>query len=153
MAAGEFAAALYFFHKDFALKLMNLKIQFFIIVSVILICIFSNDFFKSHEILSLLFSILILNFAFSEKILFNLEIQPIKYLGKISYGLYMYQFIAITIVLKSNVSIGINSLAANIYYYFRSLSLTIIISIISYEFFEKRFIRFKEKFQIVKSIT
>ena len=103
-------------------------------------------FFK--EFYSLWFGILILNFASNPNIGFNLEVQPFKYLGKISYGLYMYQPVAIAIAFQVArlVPAGFNLM-----FYLLGTGLTVAFSALSYKYFEAYFLRFKHRFATVSS--
>lgn len=76
-----------------------------------------------------------------------LSFRPISYLGKISYGLYVFHILTIDITQKyfENKSVGLLSIFAI------SLLLTIIVSALSYELFEKYFLKIKKKFEIIKS--
>ena len=74
--------------------------------------------------------------------------KPIRYLGKISFGLYVFHVIA-------------NRIAYSIYYilnrpmdvwgFFLSLSITILLAILSYELIEKHFLKMKSKYTVIKN--
>jgi peptidoglycan/LPS O-acetylase OafA/YrhL len=96
-----------------------------------------------NQVYATLFGILILNLAANKKRIFSLEYKPLDYLGKISYGIYMYHPLAIAIALKILMNTGENYLLWQI---LLSLILTVIVSSISYQFLEKPFIRRKVKF-------
>ena len=71
------------------------------------------------------------------------------YLGKVSYGVYMYSNILIAIIIEKIIA-PYNMV--NMYlYFFLNIALTIIISIISYELFEKQFLKLKTRFEVVKT--
>ncbi|MEO5570200.1 MAG: acyltransferase [Bacteroidia bacterium] len=156
MAIGGVAASVYFFNKTVVLKyVLNIRAQAFSILTLSILVLLPNAVYLVHEIFALFFAIIILNFAFCPKVLVNLEIKPFKYFGKISYGIYMYQFIGIVIAIKfSNFVIDYkNILVFNIFTYLVSFGVTIGLSSLSYEFFEKRFLKLKEKFQVVPSMS
>jgi len=73
----------------------------------------------------------------------------IRYLGKISYGLYVFHLICIYFSNKLILKLGISN------HWFTSFilacSTTIIISVLSYEIYEKKFLKLKEKYTIIKS--
>jgi peptidoglycan/LPS O-acetylase OafA/YrhL len=100
------------------------------------------------EFYSLWFGIIILNFASNPEILINLEAKPLRYLGKISYGLYMYQPIAIALAFQVARSFGA---AFNVIFYLLSIALTIAISALSYKYFEAYFLKFKGRFSTLVS--
>ena len=100
------------------------------------------------EFYSIWFGIIILNFAANKQILFNLEQKPIKYLGKISYGLYMYHPIAIVAALQTTRWLGT---PADILIYPLSLALTVALAGFSYKYFESYFLNFKTNYSTISS--
>lgn len=71
------------------------------------------------------------------------------YLGKISFGVYMYSNILIPIIIEKII---VQYNMVNMYFYFLlNIILTIIISVISYELFEKQFLKLKTRFEVVKT--
>ena len=100
------------------------------------------------EFYSFWFGIIILNFAANKDILLNLEAKPLRYLGKISYGLYMFHPIAIVAALQSTRWLGAPSDGL---IYALSLLLTILFAGISYKYFESYFLNLKTNFTSVSS--
>jgi peptidoglycan/LPS O-acetylase OafA/YrhL len=100
------------------------------------------------EFYSFWFGIIILNFASNPDIRISLEIQPFKYLGKISYGLYMYHPACIVIAIQ--LALLFNTTSSLIIYPL-SLGLVILIASLSYKYFESYFLKFKGKFSIITS--
>jgi peptidoglycan/LPS O-acetylase OafA/YrhL len=74
----------------------------------------------------------------------------LRYLGKISYGLYVFHGIALYLAVHILGGYA-HSLRQFIGYWCLSLTLTIAISAVSYRFFESPFLRLKERFARVKS--
>ncbi len=109
--------------------------------------------FINHEFYSLLFIIIILNLAANPKSLINLENKILDYLGKISYSIYMWHNIAIIfgLHLARKVNPQLDNIFSNTIYYITTFIVTFILSAISYELFEKRFLRFKHLFAKVQS--
>jgi peptidoglycan/LPS O-acetylase OafA/YrhL len=101
-----------------------------------------------NEIYSVLFGITIANLALNQKRIINLEFKWLSYLGKISYGLYLYHGIFIVVAIKF---LTYWHLLNNICIYSLSIALTIAVSSISYRFFEKPFIARKVKFSAIIS--
>jgi len=102
-----------------------------------------------HEIYAFLFSIIILNFATNPQPYFNLENKVFNYLGKISYGIYMYHVLCIVIAYK--LVIMILGQHNNILLYILSYILTVIFAAISYELMESKFIKLKHGFSSILS--
>jgi peptidoglycan/LPS O-acetylase OafA/YrhL len=105
-----------------------------------------------HLLYSVIFLIVILNVS-KGKVKINLENKVLNYLGTISYGIYMYHFMFIPLVLYVlNDFLNLRSgLLMNVILYSSSIILSIGISALSFEFFEKKFIRLKSKFSFVQS--
>jgi peptidoglycan/LPS O-acetylase OafA/YrhL len=101
----------------------------------------------SPEIYSLVFTLILMNLAKNPKTILSLENPVLDYLGKISYGLYMYHTIAVVIAVK----IAFNHNQSNWISYSLTLILTIIMAGLSYQYFEKPFLKLKDKFAVVKS--
>jgi len=80
---------------------------------------------------------------------------PTVYLGKISYGLYVFHLISIRLanqIYDKILSTNHTGLAdRTVLVFITGLMITIIISILSYNLIEKPFLRLKEKFSLVKS--
>ena len=76
--------------------------------------------------------------------------QWLRYLGKISYGLYVYHLLALYIVEKT-----IGGYARNLHkfliFWWGGLVLTVAMSALSYWLIESPFLRLKERYALVKS--
>ena len=73
----------------------------------------------------------------------------LRYLGKISYGLYVFHGIAL--YLGVYLLGGVHTLKAFIAYWWIGLALTVAMAAVSYKYFESPFLRLKERFARVKS--
>lgn len=72
------------------------------------------------------------------------------YLGKTSYGMYMYGNIVLLIVIKQ---IMWRFQIQNMYYFFIIVTLvSLVVPVLSYEIFEKQFLKLKSRFQIIKTV-
>ena len=89
-----------------------------------------------------------MNFAANPKRIFSMENKILNYLGKISYGLYMFHSIVIVVVIKICQHFNWSS---NFIIYSLTFILLILVSSISYTFFEQYFINKKIKFTTVLS--
>ena len=90
------------------------------------------------------------NYVFNQKAFGNFKTKNvIHYLGKISFGIYIYHNMIIIPYLRTFVYyLHIHNMIVYLILYFIIL---IGVSIVSYEFFEKRFLKLKERFSIIKT--
>lgn len=97
-----------------------------------------------HDIFSIVSGVLILNAATSANPIIKLEkSRVLSYLGRISYGIYMYHPIVIGFCLHAidtYTDMYLASIKSTIFLHVAVLSITAIISAISYEFFESKLI-------------
>jgi len=142
--------AIMLFQKNKFLKLIQNNTVFYLTITLVIFLMLKGIYipYIHYEFYSVLFGIIILNFASNDKIKISLENRLFNYLGNISYGLYMYHPIGIVLALAISISIG---LATNWLIYPLSFTLTIIIAGLSYKYFESFFLKFKDKFSIVLS--
>lgn len=145
---GTFALQLY--QKNKILKLLyNQYLQWLIIITLgILIASGTYIPYFHNSVYSLLFGILILNLASNPTTKINLENGLLNFLGKISYGLYMYHYLGIIIALKLLGELEITNIFLQ---YTLSMLLTIIFAALSYKYLEKYFILKKSRFSKIKS--
>lgn len=76
---------------------------------------------------------------------------PLVYLGKISYGLYVFHVLAIDLIMEAGTQLHLNSKTWILVKGITALLLTVGLAMLSYRFFESPFLRFKERFSFVKS--
>ena len=106
------------------------------------------DKYFHFELYAVLFGILIANFAVNENRIFSMENKISSYLGKISYGLYMYHPIIIVLCIKIGMSFNcINDFVL----YPLVFLLVVLVASLSYEFYEKHFIDKKTKYSKIIS--
>ncbi len=149
IAIGSFFAIL-FINKNTILKHL-LNINFFYTVSFITILCISLVIkvpYIHYQFYAILFGIIILNLAVNNKLKNVLEWKALNYLGKISYGIYMYHFIVLIPVLVLATKLKTDN---TIFIYSLTLIGTIIISSISYHYFENFFLKKKRKYTLIKS--
>lgn len=106
------------------------------------------DKYFHFEMYAVLFGILICNFAANENRIFSMENRVLNYLGKISYGMYMFH--PLMIVLSIKTAMIINCVNGTLLYA-SVFVLTVLISSLSYEFYEKPFINKKIKYSKIIS--
>lgn len=102
----------------------------------------------TDEFYTLLFGIMILNLATNRDFKLNLDCKIFSFLGKISYGIYMYHWIVILLAMKviSNNRIS-NQAVYNLELYLFVIIGTIFISWLSFISYEKYFLKLKRKFE------
>jgi peptidoglycan/LPS O-acetylase OafA/YrhL len=159
MAIGGFFALL-LHSKSPALKFFLNKYLFYVVLGFTSWLLYQGIYFPHvtvndmpfpylyKEFYSIWFGIIILNFAANKDIFISLEVKPLRYLGKISYGLYMYHPIAIVLALQTTLWLSASS---NVLIYTLSLILTILLAGVSYKFFESYFLNLKTNFTRVSS--
>lgn len=93
-----------------------------------------------------------LNYLFNEKAIFNFKKKNIlHYLGKTSYGIYMFGNMLIPFIIHIEHKLK-NTFLHNVFFFlFLNVLITCIVSILSYELFEKFFLSFKKRFELVKT--
>ncbi|MDX6190087.1 MULTISPECIES: acyltransferase family protein [Flavobacterium] len=120
----------------------------FIIVSISTIVLITLNFenhYVSRCLYPLLFGMLILCLVYNPQLKKILENRILNYLGKISYGLYMYHQIVIVLVLNILFKLDI---VEDWLIYILSIILTIIISGISYRYIETPFLNKKKALSV-----
>lgn len=136
------AGAYIFINKPILLQKIATKNKF--IISCIVVSIFFIIGIRvpilMHELYCIFFIVIILFLIKNEKKYF-LESIILNYLGKISYGIYMYQMIAIFIITYFYIHFHFHF----IWIYILSFFLTIFLAMLSYEIIEKRFLKLKTK--------
>jgi len=124
--------------------LFNQWLQWLVLISTIYcIAIGFHFYYLNVAAYSCLFGCIITNLAVNPKRIINLEWKPLHYLGKISYGIYMYHLLIITISLKALMLLHLPS---HVLLYPISFLLTIIIAAISYKYFETPFLKKKARY-------
>ena len=160
MAIGGLGAWLIFQKSKIKEYITNFsKIKIFIIYSFLFfiyffrknICSFSNFILViERTFIAIIFLFVILEQNYSRNSLFKFSKQKaFSKLGKITYGLYCLHFIGILISLQITKFWGLNNKFWHVVFLETTLALiiSIIISYLSYQFYEKPFLKLKEKFQ------
>lgn len=133
-------AAILHHSKHKSLAFFSNKWMFLIALTLILLMLgFGIEFpFIIHEVYCTLF-LFILFYLIKDNKSYFLENKMLNYLGKISYGIYMYHMIAIMIAFYLYQQRYLNYFTV----YLSTIILTILFSVISYEFIEKKFLNLK----------
>ncbi|MDR6196443.1 acyltransferase [Siphonobacter sp. SORGH_AS_0500] len=113
-----------------------------------LICFFSGIHIPAFmEVYSLFFCFFILNVATNPNSIISLENPIVSYLGKISYGLYLYH-VVVSIVFINLLRMYAPELSTTVYnliLYPCVIGFSVLVSGLSYEYFEKPLLRFKDE--------
>lgn len=102
---------------------------------------------------SMFFAFVMMEQIFAERSFFKIgKIKVFTYLGKISYGLYCFHMIAmffvVYVLMKLNYPVTLPDKKLIMIEAISAFGLTILISIISYNFFEKKFLLLKAKIAV-----
>ena len=157
MTIGALGAYVLFYNRKEILKYIYSKyVQVISLLLIPLLICLTPDSIQDgiHIIFSFLFIIIILNVASNPDSILKLNNKIFDFLGKISYGIYMYHLVIVFSVIKviyGTMRGSFNVIVANILCYSLSLFLTIFVSWISYTFYEKRFIKMKRKHTKISS--
>jgi peptidoglycan/LPS O-acetylase OafA/YrhL len=160
MALGGLGAYILFNRKEELLRIIFKPISQIMAVIVIPILIyFIPTAFEDvlHLLFSVSFLVIILNVAGNEKVLLRFENRVLQYLGRISYGLYMFHVMCTVFTIHIlDKYIGLDNditTTQHILLYGISFLLTVAVSSLSYHIFEKAFIRLKDKYAQPKPTT
>jgi peptidoglycan/LPS O-acetylase OafA/YrhL len=124
------------------------------IITILMLALNFSVRFISYEFYSLFFCFIIINLATNPNSVVKLDYKWLNYLGRISYGMYLYSGILriFCIVIAEKIfGSGKMTWQMNLFYYFIAFASTILVSIVSYEFFEKPFLRAKNRYEVVKT--
>ncbi|OSZ80907.1 hypothetical protein CAP36_06610 [Chitinophagaceae bacterium IBVUCB2] len=156
MAIGALGAVLFYREKQQFLKIVFHPVTQLVAWMVIILMAINKFHIVSvidNDIVAAITVVIIVNVAANKNTLVRLDFKPLDFLGKISFGLYIYHPIVLFFSLKAIT--GVTESMGNTGKYITLLSfviiLTILIAWLSYEFFEKRFLTIKNKFAPVKS--
>jgi len=160
MALGGLGAYVLFNKKEEVLRIIYKPVSQIMAVVVIPILIyFIPTAFEDvlHLLFSVSFLVIILNVAGNEKVLLRFENSILQYLGRISYGFYMFHVMCIVFTIHIlDKYIGLDNditTPQHILLYGISFLLTVAVSSLSYHIFEKAFIRLKDKYAQPKPTT
>lgn len=154
MALGGLGAYLYYFHKNTLLFFKRREIEFLSYFFFILVALgrFHLTSIIDHEIVSFFTLVLIYNQVDNKRVFLSLENKVLDFLGKISFGLYVYHPLIIYLLSFLLVNKLTNfPLVKTILIFFIVIAITILVAHLSYEKFEKRFLKLKLNYTTIKS--
>jgi len=129
------------------LKVIYNKWLFFV-CAIIAIVMWGGNIETKHfndELMSLLFAIVILNVCTNTQLNITFENRITKFIGRISYGIYMYHWIIL--LLTFNFLPIEHTTFYTIVLYVVVITATIIVAWLSYETYEKFFLNLKRRFE------
>ena len=160
MALGGLGAYVLFNKKEEVLRIIYKPVsQIMAVVFIPILIYFIPTEFEDvqHLLFSVSFLVIILNVAGNEKVLLRFENPILQYLGRISYGFYMFHVMCIVFTIHIlDKYIGLDNditTPQHILLYGISFLLTVAVSSLSYHIFEKAFIRLKDKYAQPKPTT
>jgi peptidoglycan/LPS O-acetylase OafA/YrhL len=148
MFMGALASWFYFKKNTLFLKLAtSLSARILAWLSLVLIVLgkFPHHQLINAELVSLVTIVLIVEQIHVPKKIINLENGVFDFLGKISFGLYIVH--PLIIFLLKKMPVGFNYFSLHV----ATMVLTILLAFVSYQFFEKWFIKRKGKFAILET--
>ena len=156
MLTGVIGAVLYYNKNVFFLRLATNRItQIFSWLSIFFIAI--NKFHVAsvidQDLIAIISVFLIVGQITKENHIINLENKACDFIGKISYGIYVIHPLLIFYYAKFIGQFHSDSIFSYLLIYFLTISTTIILAYVSYEFYEKKFLKLKQKFTTVKSVN
>ena len=155
MIIGAIGALLLFENKVNILSLVyNNLVLILSIIGIFTSLYIIPDLFNDglHLFHSFFFLIIILNISSNPKSFIKLENKLYNFLGRISYGIYMYHIIVIYFVIRGISNLNFSSeFLSNFILYISSILITCLVSYFSYVFFEKQFLKMKIKYSKVSS--
>lgn len=154
MLIGVIGAILYYKANDAFLNLSTHKITQLVSWGCILLLAMNKTNFLSvihEEIVGVITVFLIMGQITRKNYIINLDNRFCNFIGRISYGIYVVHPLLIFCFCKIIGSYNSPSISNYLFTYFIIIAATILIAKISYEFYEKPFIKLKSKYTIIKS--
>lgn len=162
MAIGASGAWLIIQREKFKESIVNLSRMKIIAIYILLAVVFffrdeillSNQVVRILErpIIALVMIAVVLEQCFSKNSIFKMsQLKTVSKLGLITYGLYCLHFIGIliTTTLTNKLSFNTELWQVLLFETFCALSLTLVIGTLSYRFYEKPFLRLKDRFAYI----
>jgi peptidoglycan/LPS O-acetylase OafA/YrhL len=153
MAIGGVYAYLFFVKSSATQKIRTVLFTVWcqlLLLALLLLLAVTGYYFKlfNNEIYAILLGYQVCNLALNPRPIFNLENKVLSYLGKISYGLYMFHPLAIVCAIRL---CQLFQFTDGYLLYPLAVIIAIAISAVSYRFFEKYFISKKTSYSAIVS--
>ena len=154
MAIGGVFAVLLFQHRSRLLGWLTSRpaqVLIWLVLPVLIVRGQEVPYF-THELYAVLFVILVLNLAITQRSLVNLRTPTLDYLGRISYGQYMFHPLAITLAIRAVGALGkLPDPANHAGVYVATLAISIALAAASYHWLENPFLTLKKRFARIQS--
>jgi peptidoglycan/LPS O-acetylase OafA/YrhL len=153
IAVGCVSSALFYKSNNLLKRIIFLRITQIAVLLLLLVCsltsfyIFHNDEAFDYRLYCVLFSIVVVNAALNPANIFKLETRALDFLGKISYGIYMYHMMCIGVAYALVRSLFGAGILQEVSLYMLSVGLTILVSWLSFRYFEAFFLKLKPRLQ------
>jgi peptidoglycan/LPS O-acetylase OafA/YrhL len=99
-------------------------------------------------ICSVFFGFLIWSIAWRNQKNSFLDSKVVVFLGEISYGIYMYHLLVVTVVWAVLLPLKLGFVTETILYHFIAIALTILLAAISKTYFENPILKLKNRFSV-----
>ncbi len=154
MAVGGMFAYLALHQNRLSEIIQNKFVQLFV-YAITIIFLSTNSILHTmgHLPFAILFGIIIFNLALNYNTIVHLNLPILEYGGKISYGIYMFHPLGITLTFLAyqKMNVQMNIVGSNIVLYGTSVLFTLLLSSFSYKFYEKYFLLKKIRFSRIIS--
>jgi len=153
MAIGGLGSVLIIREHKFRQIVFNPLIQLtaWAIVLAVLFERFHLIYLYDHEIYAVFIVVLICNLAFNPRSLIRFNNSFFDFLGRISFGIYVYHILIIDLITRIASYINLPLLIKAPLLYLLIILSTIAVSWLSYRYFEKRFIDKKSSYSPIRS--
>jgi peptidoglycan/LPS O-acetylase OafA/YrhL len=154
MAVGALGAWYLFHKKEKVLSFIYAKAWVYFVTALLFFIFFVDAEFPFSSIMeAVVFLTIIMNVSTNPNAKLKFTSPRFTILGNISYGIYMYHTLVITVLMTALAALKLdtNMTVFNSLLYIGSFFGSIGLSYLSYRFFETPFLSFKEKFMVVKS--
>ncbi|MGH2553506.1 MAG: acyltransferase family protein [Chitinophagaceae bacterium] len=159
MAIGALGAILFFEKRKFFLRICfsyATQTIAWVLLGLIAFKLVPFYSFFIHEVISVLIVFVIINVSSNPKSIIKLNNIVFDFLGKVSYGIYVFHplvifFLAKLMTKMTSALNGFSLLMQPAFIFIISLLVTIFVAAVSYYFFEKRFLLLKRRYSKVIS--
>lgn len=144
--------SMFFFRRENLMKaILFTKAAQWLTVLVLCVAVAAGHYFLfteevlDYRVYTLLFAIIVINASQNPATIFKLETKLLNFLGSISYGIYMYHPVCIGLAIAIGLRFNDNPFVQNLIIYTVSIPLTILVSWLSFKYFESFFLKLKKK--------